>query len=160
MCVLQFLLCGGAVAVLRSACFNYLRDLHRLHTCCVNSQHSSSFKVIFLTQWPRLNTYANCVMFVCVCVSCLTPPDNRCGPWNRTTIWISFACLLRARRFSNRLILQPFFTFSDTAFFGRGLTLIHYGSAPFTITAASVLRWIWAAVAFTLQDVSADRLSR
>lgn len=120
----------GAVAVLRSACFNCLRDLHRLHTCCVNSLHSSSLKVVFLTRWPRLNTYANCVIFVCARTSPVSPPGQQVWPWNRTTIWISFACLLRARRFSNRLILRPYFTFSDMPFFGRGLAFIHYGSVP------------------------------
>lgn len=123
VCVLPFLLCGGLFI---SAWIDYLRDSHGLHTCCVNSLHSSSLKVIFLTQWPRLNTYANCIMFVCV--SPVSPPDNRCGPWNRKDIWISFDCLLRVRRFSNCLILWPYFTYSDTAFFGRGLTLTHYGS--------------------------------
>lgn len=120
----------GAVAVLRSACFNYLRDLRSLHTCCVNSLDSSSLKVIFLTRWPRLNTYAERVMFACARTSPVSPPGQQVWPWNRTTIWISFARLLRARRFSNRLILRPYFTSSDTPFFGRGLALTHYGGVP------------------------------
>lgn len=91
------------------------------------------FPAFKFTQGHIFNTVATfehiCELhYVCVCVSCLTPPDNRCGPWNRTAIWISFACLLRVRRFSNCFILRPYFMYSDTAFFGRDLTLTHYGS--------------------------------